>query len=193
MSRCAAFTSLVFVWASLLAGCAKSYPLNARMSKESVQAVLDQNFQAGMTLDAVERRLTELRVGEHDRARYNIERAPGGPAPTPEAPAPQLLARVYEAGGFWINGDDDRVNITDLIFVFDDQLQLSSTEIRRYNLRYFDRMLVTKLPYEPAYKPRRYPHKPPPPKDPPIERKHEENVEGAEETQRSRSSRLDWV
>ena len=147
----------------MLAGCSKSYPIHARMNEESVRAVLDEHFATGMTVEQVDQQLTDLRVGEEDRVRYNMD-AGAGHADAP----PQLLARVYEAGGFWVRGQDDTVRITDLIFVFGEDSRYERSEVRRYRLRYFDNMLVNRLPYEPAYKPQRFPHKPPPPKDPPV-------------------------
>jgi len=147
----------------MLAGCSKPYPIHARMSEESVRAVLDEHFAPGMTVEQVDQQLTELRIGEDDRVRYNMAAVSADSG----AP-PQLLARVYEAGGFWVRGQDDTVSITDLVFVFGEDVRYERSEIRRYRLRYFDNMLATKLPYEPAYRPQRFPHKPPPPKDPPV-------------------------
>ncbi|MBC7834092.1 MAG: hypothetical protein H7Y88_03205 [Phycisphaerales bacterium] len=146
------------VVSGMLAACAE-YPLHANMVDTEFNAVLDQNFRTGMTFTEVDAQLDQLRVSRDDRRLYETTPA-------------QLLARVYQPGGRWLDDDDDMIRWVDTWFVFTGGTMepgaLTRWYTRRGAQRYFHGEPVYPPPAsETAYPTRRYPFSPPPPAKPP--------------------------
>ena len=156
----------------ILGGCAQ-IPLHANLADTELHARLDANFTPGMTRDEVESRLDELGAAKRTRLWYDQPPAP-----------PQLLARLYEAGGFWLNEEDQIVEWVDTVFVFgrESPPRLERVETFRRRQRYFQGEAVN-IPDEPTVHPwGDYPMPPPPPAAPLVgQKRNTENTEGVAE------------
>jgi hypothetical protein len=98
-----ALTTLVAV--VCLAGCQGAPRVTADTPEAELRSQIDQIFHPGMTLAQVQAGLDELKVPNMRRRAY-------------VGPPPQLLARLFETGGFQLQGDQQVVHFTDLWFVF---------------------------------------------------------------------------
>jgi hypothetical protein len=145
-----------------IAGCAQ-IPLHANLTDREYRARLDEHFHAGMTRAEVETTLDELDVSKKTRLWYD---EPGQAAP------PQLLVRVYETGGFWLDEEDQSVQWVDTVYVFGRQSPeplLDRVETFRRRQRYFHGEPVN-IPDEPTLHPwGDYPMPPPPPARPLVD------------------------
>lgn len=141
----------------MLTACAQ-IPLHANLTDTELHARLDSNFTPGMTRSQLEAKLDELRAAKKTRLWYDEPPSP-----------PQLLARLYEAGGFWLNEEDQIVEWVDTVFVFGRQEPeplYERTETFRRRQRYFQGEPVN-IPPEPTLHPwGDYPMPPPPPARP---------------------------
>jgi hypothetical protein len=144
---------------AVLPACAQ-IPLHANLTDAELHQRLEENFTPGMTRGQVEAKLDELKVSGKTRLWY--DEAPGG------AP-PQLLVRLYEAGGFWLDESDQIVEWVDTVFVFGRQTPkplYERAETFRRHQRYFHGEPVN-IPETPTkYAWGDYPLPPPPPARP---------------------------
>lgn len=150
-------TALATALVGVAAGCAQ-IPMHANLTDAEYRSRLDQHFHAGMTRAEVESTLDGLKVSKKTRLWYD------------EAPAPpQLLVRVYEAGGFWLNEGDQIVEWVDTVYVFGRQSPeplMERVETFRRHQRYHHGEPVN-IPDEPTMHPwGDYPMPPPPPARP---------------------------
>lgn len=140
-----------------LPACAQ-IPLHANMTDAQIHQRVDENFTPGMTREQVEAKLDELKVSRKYRLWYDMEPAP-----------PQLLVRLFEAGGFWLSEEDQIVQWVDTVFVFTRQEPepvYERVETFRRHQRYFQGEPVN-IPDEPAlHRWGDYPMSPPPPAEP---------------------------
>ncbi len=141
----------------LLPACAQ-VPLHANLTDTELHQRLDENFTPGMTRPQVEAKLDELKVSKKTRLWYDQ-------APSP----PQLLVRLYESGGFWLNEEDQIVEWVDTVFVFGRETPeplYERAETFRRHQRYFQGEPVN-IPDTPTMHPwGDYPISPPPPAEP---------------------------
>lgn len=100
-----------------LAACSGPPRLTADTPQPQLQSTLDQTFHPGMTLAQVQAGLDQLNIPNIYRRAY-----PG--------PPPQLLARLFETGGFHLQSDQQVIHYTDLWFTFgpDQLLQRTDTD-----------------------------------------------------------------
>lgn len=154
---------------AVLPGCGgQKQGLRPHMLDTEYNAALDQNFKTGMSGAEVEGRLDALGIAAKHRHWYTgVDYAGHGP---------QLLARVYEPGGMWIDQDDQTIEWVDTWFVFEpstctDPLRegrLTRWYIHRGNQRYFEGEPVYAPPANETLGPTlRYPFPPPLPARPP--------------------------
>ena len=134
----------VAVAAVAASGCAQAPRLNADLPAAELRSRLDADFQPGMSLEQVQARLDEAGVRPR---RWRVY--PGPPV--------QMLARLFPAGGFWVDHQRDwqETPYVDAWFVFGDQgLERVDTERRVVRLarqQYLDPPFHTPelLPREP--------------------------------------------
>jgi hypothetical protein len=147
----------VLIALGVLGACAQ-IPLHANLTDTELHARLDANFTPGMTRTEVESKLDELNAAKKTRLWYDQPPAP-----------PQLLARLYEAGGFWLNDEDQIVEWVDTVFVFGREApepHLEQVETFRRRQRYFQGEAVN-IPDESTLHPwGDYPMPPPAPARP---------------------------
>jgi len=106
----------------------------------------------------VDERLDTLRIGRDSRRWYPGEGGVEGHG--------QLLARVFEPGGTWLDSEDATIEWVDTWFVFGPSL--TRWYIERGNQRYFQGEPINTPPEgETAGPTRRYPFPPPAPARPP--------------------------
>lgn len=140
----------------MMAACAQ-IPLHANLTDTELHRRIDEHFTRGMTRPQVEATLDELNAAKKTRLWYDQPPAP-----------PQLLARLYEAGGFWLNEEDQTVEWVDAVFVFAAGAEptYERTELFRSRQRYFQGEPVN-IPDTPTmHRWRDYPAPPPPPAQP---------------------------
>lgn len=131
----------------LLCACAP-YPLHANMTDAQIDETLAANFHAGMPRDTVDSTLSDLRISRKWRRWY-------------ESP-PRMIVRLCEPGGFWVNSDDETVEWVDVLYQFDESLNLKDWKTQRDHTRYVGgRPLYWKYDGPP----RDFPIPPPPPKE----------------------------
>ena len=106
---------------AVLTGCA-SYPLHANLTDAEFNGRASEAFYEGMTREEVETRLDSLRLTK----KWRIVR---------EDP-PGILQRVWEPGGFWVEGDFDIVEWVDMEFHFDREWTLERWATTRHSMRY---------------------------------------------------------
>lgn len=148
---------LALLLAVLAAGACAQIPLHANLTDAELHQRLNENFQPGMTRPAVDAKLDELKVSGKARVWYD----------TPPSP-PQLLVRLYQPGGLWLDEGDQLVEWVDAVFVFGREQPplLERTATFRSHQRYWHGDPVN-IPATPTKYPwGRYPIPPPPPLDP---------------------------
>lgn len=135
----------------LIGGCAPRL-LSARVPEPELRSRLDTNFPMGLTRAQVESKLDDLDVSRKYRHWYQSD-------------PPQLLVRLFETGGFWLEHEDDHVKWVDVVFAFRDD---SLAQIGTFpgGNRYFRGDPMGPLPYETLYPQGRFPIPPPPPAQP---------------------------
>jgi hypothetical protein len=155
--RARAFQFALLFALACIPGCAQ-IPLHANMTDTQIHERVDENFAPGMTREQVETKLDELKVSRKYRLWYDQAPAP-----------PQLLVRLFEAGGFWLNEEDQIVQWVDTVFVFarqEPEPLYERVETFRRHQRYFQGEPVN-IPDEPTlHWWGDYPMSPPPPAQP---------------------------
>jgi hypothetical protein len=130
------------------------------MSDEQIRSTLATQIPPGASPDQVKQGLGKLGVGDKYRIDY-----------PPKDGRPQvLLTRLFDAGGFWMHGEDCDVEWVDVSFVFTPPPErLDRTLLFRDKLRYFNGDPITSpnSPRRPLMaRPQHYPAPIPPPVDP---------------------------
>jgi hypothetical protein len=116
-----------------LAACSGSPRLTADTPAPQLQSTLDQTFHPGMTLGEVQAGLDSLNIPNIRRRAY-------------AGPPPQLLARLFETGGFHLQSDQQVLRYTDLWFTFGpDQL------LQRVDTEPHEQMFVQGRPINPPF------------------------------------------
>lgn len=127
----------VAMGAVVVSGCGQKQGLRPHMLDTEYEAALERNFKAGMKPAEVEQTLDSLGIsGEHRRWYTGVGYAGVGD---------QLLARVFEPGGQWLDRDDATIEWVDTWFVFDGgegqrsgRAELMRWYTKRGNQRYFE-------------------------------------------------------
>ncbi|HYF15799.1 MAG TPA: hypothetical protein VD971_12090 [Phycisphaerales bacterium] len=149
--------ALLVAPAMFIAGGCAQYPVHAAMNDDKIAVVVSRDFNEGMSPGDVHRRLSALRVSEKDRAMYG------------DAPPRTLVARVHRAGGAWVDDREDAsIEWVDLTFDFGPDDRLRDAWVSRGGTRYFEGWAASGRRGEP---PIHWPRTPPPPVEPPRERR----------------------
>jgi hypothetical protein len=162
----AGLAAVVLAGAAVTPACGPARELRPHLTDEQYESKLDEHFKAGMTPDEVNARLDELKIPREDRHWYPESGICAGG---------QLLARVYEQGGKWIDRDDATIEWIDTWFCFGSPGPggpLIQWSTHRGSQRYFEGEPVFAPPESETQGPtRRYPFPPPLPARPPAPEK----------------------
>ncbi len=167
MNRCIAIT--IVCLATALYGCGAKPALRPNLNDNEYASAMTANFQAGMSRAAVESKLDSLGMESKYRHWYAMEGAGSG------GTGGQLLQRVFEKGGMWIDAGDQTIEWIDTWFVFapggggaGGTETMTRWYTARGNQRYFDFEPINAPPESQTAGPtRRYPFPPPAPARPP--------------------------